>query len=205
MSWSTWSAFVALNVVLDLTPGPAVLYVISSALRGGTRTGVGASAGILSANLFYFAISATGLGALILDSYNLFFAIKWLGAAYLMYLGTRSLLARNAAVLHADLLDAPPGAYRGAVFTQLSNPKAIVYFTAILPQFIDVKGSIAGQIVIFGLTSTVCEFLVLSSYSLAAGRAALLTQIPAFARWTSRGSGILLICAGLGLAVLPRG
>jgi homoserine/homoserine lactone efflux protein len=62
MSWSTWWAFVALNLVLDLTPGPAVLYVISSALRGGTRNGVGASAGILSANLFYFAISATGLG-----------------------------------------------------------------------------------------------------------------------------------------------
>ena len=207
MSLSTWWVFVSLNLVLDLTPGPAVLYVLSSALRGNAGRGIAASCGILTANALYFALSATGIGVVILASYRLFFAIKWLGAAYLVYLGARALLARDTGFASAGgAAPSTPASdvYRGGVFVQLSNPKAIVYFSAIVPQFVNAREPVLFQVALLGITAIVCEFAVLSLYSVVAGKAAALARTPAFARWTNRGAGLLLIGAGAGLAALRR-
>jgi homoserine/homoserine lactone efflux protein len=87
---------------------------------------------------------------------------------------------------------------------QLSNPKAIVFFAALLPQFIDPKGDPVLQVVILGITSLIIESLVLLCYGLAAGRASAVARQPRYARWTNRVSGVLLIGAGSGLAALRR-
>ena len=207
MTWTTWWLFAATETVLSFTPGPAVLYVLSSSLRVGARKGVASILAILAANTFYFGLSATGIGALLVSSYRLFFAIKWIGAAYLIYLGVRTLLG-HASVLPSEERTAIGASsarlFRDGFVLQMSNPKAVVFFSAILPQFIDPRRAVVPQIVILGLTSAACEFVVLMGYGIAAGRASVLARQPRYAKWTNRVAGGLLIAAGAGLATLRR-
>ena len=207
MNWTLWWLFVPTDIVLCLTPGPAVLLVLATALRRGPRPSVASTLGILSANAIYFALSATGLGALLLASYRIFFLVKWAGAAYLIYLGVKALMLKSSAL---DDPQSTPGArsfrrlFADGLLLQLSNPKAIVFFAALLPQFIDPKGEVALQVVVLGITSIVIEFVVLLSYGLAAGRAMAVARQPRYASWANRVSGVLLIGAGSGLAALRR-
>jgi homoserine/homoserine lactone efflux protein len=208
MNWTLWWLFVPTETVLCLTPGPAVLFVLATALHRGARASISSTLGILFANTVYFALSATGVGALLLASYRIFFMVKWAGAAYLVYLGVRAMLSRPGP--HADSALArrnrrsPRLIFRDGVLLQLSNPKAIVFFAALLPQFIDPKGDLVMQVVILGVTSLVIETVVLLGYGLAAGRALAVARKPRYAAWTNRISGVLLIGAGGGLALLRR-
>ncbi|HEV2697013.1 MAG TPA: LysE family translocator, partial [Terriglobales bacterium] len=192
---------------LSMTPGPAVLYVLAQAIRRGPGKSVWASCGILSANALYFALSATSLGAVIVASYKLFFLIKWLGAAYLVYLGLLSFFGKASVI---SLPEATPGARSGprilrdGFFLQAANPKAILFFTAILPQFIDARHNVALQILLLGISSVVVEFVILFIYGQLAGRALSTARSPRFEKLTNRLAGSLLIAAGVGLARLRR-
>ncbi len=208
MNWTLWWLFVPTDTLLCLTPGPAVLFVLATALKSGVRASIASALGILSANAIYFTLSATGVGALLLSSYRIFFLVKWVGAAYLVYLGLRSLLSRPG---HSADSAVAPGTspagrriLRDGILLQLSNPKAIVFFAALLPQFIDAKGDVTRQVIVLALTSLVIEAVVLLGYGMAAGRALELARQPRYAAWTNRISGTLLIGAGGGLALLRR-
>jgi homoserine/homoserine lactone efflux protein len=207
MNPTTWWLFAGMELVLCLTPGPAVLYVISSGLRAGTRRSISSILGILAANAVYFLLSATGVGALLAASYQLFFAVKWIGAAYLVFIGLRALFGKSNIVETAGAAPEKPGGwllFRDGFILQASNPKAIVFFSALLPQFIDPHGAIVTQVVILGVTSNVIEFFVLLGYGAAAGRASDFARQPRYANWTNRVAGVLLIGAGAGLAALRR-
>ena len=208
MNWTVWWLFVPTQTVLCLTPGPAVLLVLATALRRGPRASAVSTLGILSANTIYFALSATGLGALLLASYRIFFLVKWAGAAYLIYLGVKALLSKSNTLARSEVA---AGANRSShrlfvdgLLLQLSNPKAIVFFAALLPQFIDPKGDLVMQVVVLGITSVVIESLVLLCYGIVAGRAMAVARQPRYATWANRVSGVLLIGAGSGLAALRR-
>jgi threonine/homoserine/homoserine lactone efflux protein len=207
MTWQIWLLFVITEAVLSVTPGPAVLYVLSQAIRRGPWKSVWASWGILSANAMYFALSATSLGAVIVASYRLFFLIKWVGAAYLVYLGLSSFFGRSSVLsLPEEKSDSRTGPriLRDGFFLQAANPKALLFFTAILPQFIDAHHNVVFQVLVLGISSIVVEFVILFIYGQLAGRALSTARSPRFEKLTNRMAGSLLICAGVGLARLRR-
>jgi threonine/homoserine/homoserine lactone efflux protein len=155
----------------------------------------------------YFALSATSLGAVIVASYKLFFVIKWAGAAYLVYLGLRSFFGKSSVMaLPETREDARSGRriLRDGFILQAANPKALLFFTAILPQFINPHSQVALQVLVLGISSVLVEFAILFTYGQLAGRALATARNPRFEKVTNRVAGSLLIGAGVGLATLRR-
>lgn len=207
MRWETWTVFVATETVLCLVPGPAVLLVLSQALARGGPASLWSSLGILAGNTAYFILSATSLGAVILASYDLFFAVRWLGAGYLVWLGVTTFFGRSSVLSVSPASDTRAG--RGRMFwngfvLQASNPKALLFFTALLPQFIDPHGPVALQVAILAVTSVGIEFVVLGAYGFTAARASRWASRTEAARLTNRVAGSLLIAAGAGMALIRR-
>src|SRR5580692_7399046 len=128
MTFKTWLLFLVMETALSLSPGPAVFYVVSQGVRGAVRRSLPAALGIISANAIYFALSATSLGAIIAASARFFTIVKWVGAAYLIFLGVKAL--RSAGSTQAIVLDTNDPArhrdlrhvYLGALTLQLANP-----------------------------------------------------------------------------------
>jgi homoserine/homoserine lactone efflux protein len=203
MTLQTWIAFVILETALCFTPGPAVLYVVSTALGRGPRAALGGALGIVACNTFYFLLSALGVAAVILASQRLFIALEWIGGAYLVWLGLRMLLRRPSPV-DAVAVERPQGSAAAALLrgfgVQAANPKAIAFFVALLPQFIDARVPVSGQVLVLAMTSVLIELGVLSFYTWVAVRAGAL----AGKRWTAmleRVAGVFLIAAGARLAL----
>src|SRR6202171_1772842 len=176
MTFETWLLFLIMETALSLSPGPAVFYVVSQGVRAFPRA-IPATVGILSANAVYFALSATSLGAIIAASAQFFTIAKWVGAAYLIYLGVKAL--RSAGSSHAVVLgETQPEeqgdrrrVYLGALTLQLANPKALLFFLALLPQFIDPIRPVVPQMLILAATSMLPEFCILTGYGWLAHRA----------------------------------
>jgi homoserine/homoserine lactone efflux protein len=207
MTLKTWLLFLVMETALSLSPGPAVFYVVSQGVRGALRRTLPAAAGILTANGIYFALSATSLGAIIAASARFFTIAKWVGAAYLIYLGVKAL--RSAHSLHSVELGDNAGnqgdlhgVYFGALALQMANPKALLFFLALLPQFIDLKIPVVPQMLILAATSMLPELCILTAYGWLAHRAvhasAKFGVTGNMNRWLARIEGAgLLGCATL--------
>jgi threonine/homoserine/homoserine lactone efflux protein len=202
MSVEAWLAFCATETVLCLIPGPAVLFVVSVALARGPRPGVAASLGVLAANLAYFALSATGIAAVVVASHDLFRVLKWTGAVYLVCLGLGMLVGRSRSAAAASPQLVRRALLRG-VLVQGANPKALVFFVALLPQFIDAGAPIAFQIIVLGASSVVIEFFVLGVYVALAVRAREVAGSRLAAPLQRVGGGFL-VAAGARLAVVQE-
>ena len=184
MSWQTFWLFVTVTFFVSATPGPNMLLVMSSSARFGFRASVAAMAGCLTALLGMLSISAAGLGALLQAFPAVFDALRWMGAAYLVYLGIRTWrapLPRETADA-ADAADAAgviaPSRNGGQLFRQgflvaASNPKAILFAAAFLPQFIHPELPKLPQFTILLLTFAVIE---VSWYIVYAGSGRQLAQ-----------------------------
>jgi threonine/homoserine/homoserine lactone efflux protein len=210
VSLETWLLFCATETVLCFTPGPAVLLVVSLSLTRGGAAGLGASLGILAANAAYFLLSATSLGAVLLASYELFSLIKWLGAAYLVWLGLRLIAGAFRRTAPDAAGEAPPparrlGAFPHGLVTQGANPKSLLFFTAILPQFIDTAQPVAFQVAVLGVSSVVIELAVLSLYVAACRHARGWAQQPRATSALQAVGGALLVVAGVRLAAIRQG
>ena len=204
MSLNSWLFFSGTETLLCLTPGPAVLFVLSYGLARGGRASLWANAGILAGNAFYFGLSAVGLGAVLLASHEVFTIIKYLGAAYLVYLGVRTILGTGLAFQVDGVARATTEDWRTLTrgfALQAANPKALIFFVALLPQFIDANRAVAPQVLILGVTSVIIEFFVLAAYGYLAARAATIAREPRFVAVTNRVSGSMLVAAGAGIAL----
>jgi homoserine/homoserine lactone efflux protein len=196
MSLAVWLAFCATETVLCFTPGPAVMFVVSVAMARGARAGLAGALGILAGNALYFALSATGIAAVILASSRLFTVLKWAGAAYLVWFGVRMLASRAIAPAVVAPQPVSRSLARGFV-VQAANPKALVFFVALLPQFIDPHAPVGFQVLILGVSSIAIELCVLSLYAALAARARSLVENRG---WLDRIGGGFLVAAGARLA-----
>jgi homoserine/homoserine lactone efflux protein len=204
VSFQAWAFFCLTETLLCLNPGPAVLLVVSLAMTRGRAQGFAASLGVLAANALYFGVSATGLVALRSLSSRGFLAIRWAGAAYLIWMGARMLLRPSRG--DRSPAETPQPAAHGRSFwqgfvAQAANPSLLVYFTAILPQFVDPKAPLATQVAILAVSSFAIELAVLWGYASLAHRAGR-RAAPRFRHLLERLAGALLIAAGAGLATI---
>jgi threonine/homoserine/homoserine lactone efflux protein len=193
--------FLLAALVLLLTPGPAVLYIVARSIDQGRRAGLVSTLGVHVGTLVHIGAAAAGLSALLAASATAFGAVKYLGAAYLVYLGVRRLLDRAPAAVTGRVGGRHlRRAFLDGVVVNVLNPKTALFFLAFLPQFVDLsRGRVGAQILGLGALFVALGLVTDGCYALTAGTAARwLRSNPGFlagGRWVSGGMYI-----GLGLA-----
>lgn len=200
-----YGAFLAAMFVMAITPGPANLFAIATGMKKGKGAALLGVVGMNSATLIWFAGSALGLGALIIAFPQAFHILALLGAAYLVWLGLKSLWAgwKNAESHAVATVKGGKSAFLDGFTVQIANPKALLFFTAVLPPFIDVNRPLAPQLLMFAIATIGMDLISMSAYGL--GGAALSTRMnePVFRRVFAFVVGALLICAAI--LIVSRG
>ena len=205
--------FVAAGLLLNLTPGPDVLYIVSNALRAGARAGMVAALGITAGCFVHIFAAAVGVSALMAASATAFTVLKWLGTAYLVYVGLRLLFASNQSAMKIEANEAYLTGATGpkrlkttflrGFWTNALNPKVALFFLAFLPQFI-APGVVNKPLafLLLGLLFSFNGLWVNIGWALAAawlaGRATLVQRSM---RWLDRIAGVLFISFGIKLAL----
>jgi threonine/homoserine/homoserine lactone efflux protein len=200
--------FAITGLLLNLTPGNDMLYIIARSSGQGTKAGVVSALGIGAGCIVHIFAAVIGLSALIAESAVAFNFIKYLGAAYLIYLGAKSLLAKKDTLQIDQKL--PPLSYQKifwqGVVTNVLNPKVALFFLAFLPQFIHVhKANPSLQILFLGTWFNVVGTIVNILVALLFGKiGAWLSRSPAFIQWQERITGLLLIGLGIKVALSAK-
>ena len=207
--------FIAAGWLLNLTPGPDVLYIVSNALRSGARAGLVAGLGITAGCFVHVAAAAVGVGALLAASATAFTVLKWVGAAYLLWMGVRMLFSRaggsnGAAIAAAQSALSAAASLRsvflGGFWTNVLNPKVVIFFLAFVPQFI-APGTENKTLAFLtlGLLFTLNALPVCVGWALAAawmGRR--VDSLQRSMHWLDRVAGTMFIGFGLRLALSNR-
>jgi len=192
------------SLALAVVPGPAVLYIVAQSVQGGRRAGVVSSLGVSTGGMFHVAAAVIGLSAVLSASATAFTAVKLAGAAYLVYLGIRTLLSPDDRIAGRSAEPTLWRTYRQGVVVNVLNPKTALFFLAFLPQFVDPDGSTRGQLAVLGLVFVVIALTTDLLWALVAGTAgAVLRRSRAFLRVQRYVSGTIFI--GLGALAATTG
>jgi threonine/homoserine/homoserine lactone efflux protein len=198
MPLELWLAFVAASAVVLLIPGPTVLLVVSYALGQGRRSALATVAGVTLGDLTAVTLAMLGLGALLATSAELFTALRWVGAAYLIYLGIKLWRAPvTPADMQADSETRPLCMFGHAYLVTALNPKATIFFVAFLPQFLDPAAPAIGQMAILGATFVTMAAINALGFALLASAARGAIRSTGVQRAVNRVGGSLLIGSGL--------
>jgi homoserine/homoserine lactone efflux protein len=188
--------FIVAELVFSLTPGPAVMIISAYGFRGGLRAAFAAICGIQTGNALWYLLCVAGLGALVTASPLAFNLVRYLGAAYLVWLGA-SALWKSWRPAHAGrrprLMGRP---YLQALLTQMGNPKAILFFGALVPQFLDTKAPLLPQYGVMFVITAIGESAVLSGYGALAATGGRMAGA-GHAVWRERVGGTVLLLLGL--------
>ena len=215
MSLSTWWIFVTATFLISAAPGPNMLLIMNQSVRFGLRASIYSMAGCMTALMIMFTLSALGLGVILQQSPAVFDALRWLGAGYLAYLGykvwtapvtpiTAETSAESDAQTQSSNIPSAKTLFRTGFFTAGSNPKALLFAAALLPQFIQSDLPQVPQLMILLATFSVLEILWYFIYAFGGLSMAKQLRKPNILRWFNRVTGGAFIgFAGL-MAVMKR-
>ncbi|HPI48102.1 MAG TPA: LysE family translocator [Hyphomonadaceae bacterium] len=195
--------FIGMTTLVSLAPGPNVMFIMSQAALRGHRAGIMAGFGIQVANVVYFALTALGLAGLIATSPLAFFVLKWVGAGYLALIGALALIRSFKAHIPPDASQPTPviAVGRGAFFDGLmlgfGNPKTIIWFITLLPQFIDANSDVLSQTLVIGVVGTAIDMTVQWMYTHLGGSLSRFLGKPHIRKWFERGVGVVFIVLAL--------
>jgi len=198
----TWS-------LVALTPGPAVMCAMSQATRHGFRASLAGITGTQFGNVCFFVATALGLAALLKTAGTAFTILRLAGAAYLAYLGARLIVSsfRHATTHTAEGASASPARrslFLQGLLIQLTNPKALLFVSALLPQFIEPHRPLLLQLVILLMTTIAVDFMVLSAYARFAEQSARSLRSSGFSVWMERVFGTALVLFGIRLLLARK-
>lgn len=206
--------FVLASALLVVIPGPSVVFVVSRAIAHGRRAALRSVAGNSAGVSVLVVLVALGLGSLVERSLAVYTVLKLAGAAYLVYLGVRTWRERGGLSDALSVADAAPGGglsvgvhvFRQGVVVGVTNPKALVFFAAVLPQFVDRgSGHVPTQMLLLGLAFVLLAMVLDSMWGLAAGTARdWLARSPRRLAALGGTGGLMMIGLGLGLAATGR-
>ena len=200
MDWHRLALFIAAELVFSITPGPTVMMISAYGFRGGFREAFAAICGTQTGNAIWYTASVAGLGALLLAWPIAYTVLRLAGAGYLIYLGASEWWAsfRPAQDATAPRLTRAP--YVQALLTQLGNPKALLFFGALVPQFLDTTRALMPQYILMFLITFTGESVILSGYGALAAAGG--KRAGGHGVWRERISGTVLIGLGVMFAVI---
>ncbi len=205
---SAWVTVFAVSLVAVVTPGPDFALTLRSSLSYSRRAGLYTAVGVGVGNLVHATYSLIGIGTIIARSILLFNLLKWVGAAYLIYIGIKSLQAKKMNVATAAVTSQRDigrwQAFRIGLLGNLLNPKATLFFLALFTQIVQPSTPMLAQ-AIFGLTVAVVALLWFAIVAVIISQQTLKQQILAFSHWFERLTGLALITLGIRLAVAETG
>ena len=217
MSLDAWLLYMSLTLVLIASPGPSALLCVSHGIRHGARQTVATILGGITASMTLMLLSALGLGAVIAASDTLFHAIKWAGAAYLIYLGIstwrshpQAAAAQGEEVAEMEASDGVAATtpasqlYRKGLMVGIGNPKDLLFFSALFPQFMNPAEPIAGQLAILALSWVALDSTIMFAYALFGAKLLVRMSRGGMGRWFNRVTGGAFIAAGGALAASSR-
>ncbi|GAC24364.1 hypothetical protein GMES_2068 [Paraglaciecola mesophila KMM 241] len=195
--------FLTTTIIVCMSPGPAVITIASQGARHSAKKAIFGVTGVASANVVYFLLSATGIASLLVASNFVFSIIKWVGVAYLVYLGLNAILSKSGGLRINK--SASSNAKGIALFSQgfiveLANPKALLYFLALLPQFIDVEKPILLQLFIMGASCLVVDLLSYTMYAYIGQKLSSGSVKASVVNMINKSAGGFLLFAGIKMA-----
>lgn len=212
MDIATWLAYLAVTLVVAITPGTGVFFAVSTSLQIGWRRVAFSALGNAAGLFVLSAVTSAGLGVLIKTSYLLFIVLKIIGAGYLFYMGLRQWKSKNNIFSHLNTVEPKSDAIhrtRIQLFTKgllvaITNPKGILFFSALFPQFIKPNNDFMTQFIILTITIMVCNFTIWLVYAYIANHAKSYFSSEARIKWFNHISGSIFMLLGINVLRLKN-